>query len=226
MGDQGRWFKLWVSSPDDPDLDNLPIEGYGRWAKFGAYLKEHGTNGVVSLSPPCRILQAKFQVESFEAVMTCIRQFPNCAVAPATNPGVSFTIEWKNWQKYQGDHSTDRVRAWRHQNRTNETPKKRGEENKKRVTPPPTESPATGIEFSVPKSILEALAKSPRLGAVPALLTPAFWRAEVRANEGVDFGAEVLKAEAWLTANPSRAPRKELARFLHTWLGRAQREEG
>ena len=56
-------------------------------------------------------------------------------------------------------------------------------------------------------------------------MTPAFWLAEVRANQGVDFSAEILKAEAWMVANPKRAARRDLSRFLHTWLGHAEREE-
>ncbi len=56
------------------------------------------------------------------------------------------------------------------------------------------------------------------------LQEPAWWQAQVRANgrRGIDFAAELLKAEAWLTTNPRRAPKHDHARFLHTWLGRAE----
>ena len=222
MGDQGRWFTLWVSAPDDPDLENLMIEDYGRWAKFGAYLKEHGTDGIVTLSSPCRILQAKFQVTSFEAVMACIARFPNCSVTSETNTSVTFKVEWKNWHKYQGDFSGDRVRRHREKQRQSVTPKKRREEKRIRreEIPPPTSPP---VIFHIPARIEEALKRSPRLGAVPRLQTPDFWQAQVRANGGVNFGDEVLRAEAWLAANPARAPKKDLTRFLHNWLARADR---
>ena len=47
---------------------------------------------------------------------------------------------------------------------------------------------------------------------------------ELRANPGVNLAAEVLKAEAWLTTNPKRAPKSDVPRFLHSWLSRADRE--
>lgn len=80
------------------------------------------------------------------------------------------------------------------------------------------------IAFQIPESIQQALARSPILGAVARLREPAWWQAQVRANgrRGIDFAAELLKAEAWLTTNPHRAPRKDHARFLHTWLARAE----
>ncbi len=78
------------------------------------------------------------------------------------------------------------------------------------------------IQFRVPTSISEALDRAPRLGADRRIRTPAYWQALVRAHGGVDYGHEVLKAEAWIVANPARAPRKNLARFLATWIGRAE----
>lgn len=79
--------------------------------------------------------------------------------------------------------------------------------------------------FRIPDSVVQALNRAPRLGSAPRLRDPAFWQAELRANPGVNLAAEVLKAEAWLTANQHRAPRKDLARFLHNWLVRAERDE-
>ena len=74
----------------------------------------------------------------------------------------------------------------------------------------------------IPPHILDALNRAPLLSQVPRLRVPAFWQASVRATNGhVRYAEEVLKAEAWLTANPTRAPKKDLARFLHNWLTRA-----
>ena len=94
-----------------------------------------------------------------------------------------------------------------------------GEEAACATTPTPSR-----IAFQIPESIQQALARSPILGAVARLREPAWWQAQVRANgrRGIDFAAELLKAEAWLTTNPHRAPRKDHARFLHTWLARAE----
>ena len=84
-------------------------------------------------------------------------------------------------------------------------------------------SPPHRVQFQVPVSVSAALDRAPTLGAVPRLRLPDYWQAEVRANPGVAYADEILKAEAWLKANPARAPRKDFPRFLHTWLGRAER---
>ena len=89
---------------------------------------------------------------------------------------------------------------------------------------PSTPTPP-GIEFKVNDDIQAALKHAPTLGAVSRLWSVEFWRAEVRANGELDLPAEILKAEAWIVANPRKAPRKDLVRFFHNWLARADREE-
>lgn len=84
--------------------------------------------------------------------------------------------------------------------------------------------PAAAPEFKIPSSITDALNRAPALGKAPRLRDPAWWQAQIRANPGVDLAAELLKAEAWMRSNPSRAPKSEPARFLHSWLRRADRE--
>lgn len=84
-------------------------------------------------------------------------------------------------------------------------------------------APTNGIVFHIPASVSEALRRAPVLGQVARFGDPSWWQAQLRANPGVDLGAEVLKAEAWMQSNPSRAPRKAFERFLHTWLARADR---
>jgi hypothetical protein len=46
----------------------------------------------------------------------------------------------------------------------------------------------------------------------------AVWKA---AYPRVDIDGELRKAAAWIIANPRRAPRKDLRRFLTSWLSRA-----
>jgi hypothetical protein len=89
----------------------------------------------------------------------------------------------------------------------------------------PRSAPSPNGWHKLPDSIAAALGRAPRLGAEPTLRRPAWWQAEVRANPGVNYAAEVLKAEAWIIANPTKAPRRNLSRFLHAWLGRAERPE-
>ena len=100
-----------------------------------------------------------------------------------------------------------------------------GEANRDRP-PEAAASAPRRIVFHVPASVTAALDRAPILGAVDRLRRPEFWQAEVRANPGVPYADEILKAEAWLSANPSRAPRKDFPRFVHTWLGRADRNGG
>lgn len=83
-------------------------------------------------------------------------------------------------------------------------------------------SPALTNGFHIPNSVAAALSRAPRLGGDRRITSAAYWLAEVRANQGVDFTAEVLKAEAWMTANPKRAARSDLPRFLHNWLAKAK----
>lgn len=89
----------------------------------------------------------------------------------------------------------------------------------------PTRTPNTNGQPPLrPFKVPVALDRTVILGADRRLRNGDWWRAEVRANSGVDFAAEILKAEAWLVANPKR-PRKDLSRFLHNWLARAERRE-
>lgn len=81
---------------------------------------------------------------------------------------------------------------------------------------------ATASSFKIPDAVARALDRAPRLGSIKALRNPAFWQAQVRACPGVDFPDEVLKAEAWMAANPQRAARRDYSRFLHNWLVRAK----
>jgi uncharacterized phage protein (TIGR02220 family) len=131
MADNGRWFKLWCSCASDPSLDNLPIADFGRWAKLGAIIKEQGTDGVLIISEPARLLCAALQVASFSELISCIQTFPNVTVTSVTNANVTSKIEYYNWWKYQGDFSGDRVKRHRAKMRESVTAKKRGEEKRR-----------------------------------------------------------------------------------------------
>lgn len=130
MADNGRWFKLWCASINDPDLANLDIADFGRWAKFGAYLKEHGTEGSVSLTEPSKMICAMLQLPTLKDVVSCLQKVKNVTVSSETNTNVSYFIKYENWHKYQGDFSTNRVKKFRAEKRKNETPKKRREEKR------------------------------------------------------------------------------------------------
>lgn len=145
MADQGRWWKLWCSALSDPDLENLSLEDWARYCRFGAYVKEHGNNGVVMLSEPGTAVRNLFRLSSLTDVINTIRKFPNFTVTGETIAIVTVS----NWQKYQGDNSADRTRAWRQR----VTPKKRREEIKKRTTPLPPTATASGGEVEAPDEL-------------------------------------------------------------------------
>lgn len=142
MADQGVWFKLHCSALDDPSLDNLSVADFGRWGKFGAFVKRHGTGGSITLSPPARSLCALFQVADFAALEAVLQRFPHVTMRRAdlgVSLETSLTVSFDNWLKYQGDFSSPRVRRFREMKRSKRRgEEKRGEEKKKRVSSPPS----------------------------------------------------------------------------------------
>jgi hypothetical protein len=81
MADQGRWFKLWCSAATDPSLANLSLEDFARWCLFGLYLKEHGTDGMITVTPPARGLCERLRVQTYPAMLDVLRRFPNTILA-------------------------------------------------------------------------------------------------------------------------------------------------
>lgn len=79
--------------------------------------------------------------------------------------------------------------------------------------------------FALWPEITQTLDGCPTLGSVLPLRDAQWWLAELDANPLVDLVGQLRKAEAWIRSNPSRAPRKHIARFLHAWFARAEREE-
>jgi uncharacterized phage protein (TIGR02220 family) len=125
---------LWASAISDPDLRNLPLVDFGRWCRFGVFLKLHGSAGQITLRSPGIALQELFEVPTFEDAIKVLQKFPNCIVTSVTDSSVTYLVAWKNWQKYQGDYSNDRVAKHREKTRHRVTPKKRREEKPKAET--------------------------------------------------------------------------------------------
>jgi hypothetical protein len=236
MADQGIWFKLHCSALDDPDLDNLEIGNFGRWAKLGAFIKRHGTAGTIHLAPPARALCAALQVPDFEALMKVIERFPHVTVRrddSSVSLVTSVSVTFDNWLKYQGDFSSPRVSKFRQMKRS----KRRGEEKKTRreKEPLPVTPPAEGLATVLEKAkitaglwteIVGALDRSRFLGAVPRLRDPLWWGAQLAAyGERIDAARIVAEAEAYLVRTPAkRAQYRDLARFLGNWMAREAKE--
>jgi hypothetical protein len=76
------------------------------------------------------------------------------------------------------------------------------------------------VIFRIPDPITEVLDRLPRFGTVRRLRTSAFWQGMLRAYP-LDFAGELKKAAAWIEANPRRAPKRDVPRFLHRWFAKA-----
>lgn len=215
MGDQQRWFKLWASAPGDSDIQALAPGLRWAWVAFGVHTKVHGTRGRVVVRRTDAVLAASMGV-TVEDLFGTIFALPHMVCEEGKNGHGELTVTWQNWVKYQEDSTqAERQRASRAKRRGEE---KRREEKRK----PPTVPPVTDSTKPIPESIQAALVQTRLLNATKRLWEPAYWQSHIRATNGsVEYAQEILKAEAWLTANPSRAPKKDLARFLGNWLTRA-----
>jgi hypothetical protein len=213
VADQKRWFKVWTSILLDPAMNSLELADVGRWVRLGALAAAVGDRGQLTFPAGGAGLLTTLSVPDLEAAKCALQRLPHVVFEEGNRVNGTFTVTFKNWRKYQEDSTVaKRVADLRSKRRGEE---RRGEEKREPPTVPPLEAP--------PANILKALDQARLLGAVPRLRTMIFWRATIRAtnNGQVDYAKEILKAEAWLTANPTRAPRKDLARFLSNWLERA-----
>lgn len=142
---------------------------------------------------------------------------------------------WKDHQKV--DHPTDsRLPEPPHEpsrefasvrggsDRKDQGSDRRGSEGASLFATPPESSTNGHVVFKIPAPIAAALDRCPKLGEVSVIRQPSYWQAEIRANPGVQFAGELLKAEAYLKAHPEKHYKK-LGGFLHGWLGRADREQ-
>ena len=219
MADQARWFKLWITAPADDDLQRLSPALRWAWAAFGCYTKVHGTRGAVRVSPGNVVLAAEMGV-TVEALIPTLRMLPHVDVRETENRHGELAVTWHNWTKYQEDSTqAERQKASR--------AKKRGDErrsDKKRLAPlrPPASAEPNG--FHIHTSILEALDACPAFRGVARLRSASYWQAQLEAYN-TDFPTELRNAQAWVAANPTRAPHKDMPRFLSNWFKRAHREE-
>jgi hypothetical protein len=216
MADQGRWFKLWCSALTDDDLGNLDISDFGRWAKLGAHVKEHGSDGALRLAAPCRHLCELLQLPDYDALIACIDRLPGVQIGDPSHV-TNTTVTFANWRKYQCDRSAFRMR--RH--RLRDGIKKRGEEKRreeKRDPPNPPVSDGFEIFWSLcpkkrEKPTAQAAFKVARkkadldtiLRALRADIASQDWKAE--GGKFIPYPAKWLKRERWADEHGSPANR-------------------
>jgi hypothetical protein len=132
MADQGKWFKLWLTSVTDPDLEDLTLENWARWARLGVFIKGHGDEGQIEIKDPARALQHLLRVQCFSEVLHVVSSLPGYEIEEIKSETanetvnetvaiVSYKIKCRNWSKYQGDLSTSRVKRHRLRETVNET---------------------------------------------------------------------------------------------------------
>lgn len=128
MADQGVFWKLWCSALEDPDLDNLDIADFGRWAKLGAYMKKHGNDGNIVIRRPAKSLLCMLQLPDFDAFLAFLKRISHVHVTCESESAhvTNAIVTYENWKNYQGDMSRERMRRLR----ANVTIKKRGEEKR------------------------------------------------------------------------------------------------
>jgi hypothetical protein len=204
MADNGRWFKLWCSSVHDPDLSNLSIADFGRWAKLGAYIKEHGNGGEIILSPPAITVTAMLQLQTLQDVISCFQNIKNVTVTPVTNANVTCTIKYENWYKYQGDFSGDRVKKFRDKKRESVTPKKRREEKRREDSNAPTEISVDAVVFDGKFMKVTSTIHSELINVYDSALCMS----------------EYPKADLWMFNNPNKR-RKRIGQFMANWMENA-----
>jgi len=216
MAEQGRWFKLWVTAPSDPDLGSLSLEDFGRWCILGTYIKTHGTDGKVEVPIPCPPLQNLLRVCDSEQLVNVLKKMPNCDVHEkqnsVTDASVTLSVEWRNWSKYQRDNSLERVRKFRKVKRS----KKRREESKSKKRKESSEAELTEptqLHESPPTKLVELAFQSERLTITveqDAKLAGVY--------PHVDRQQAYREAELWLVAKDTT--RKNHFAFARNWLAK------
>lgn len=228
MSDQGIWYKLWCSALDDPDLDNLPIADFGRWAKFGAFVKKHGTGGVIELSAPARALCAVLQVENFAALCAALARLPNISLAVTGVTGA--TVTFRNWQYFQGDNSIERVRKFRERVTANVTDKKRREEKRREEKRTSTNTLAAAADKSArwQPDLDPVRVYLNEIQAPDVFFNPAYWLRIDQWLGGRDSGVAYFRElTAYLAHQQSknghgRGVHKDLLAGFRNWLAKSK----
>lgn len=160
MADQGKWWKLWCSSLSDDELENLSIHEWFAWARFGAHLKAHGKDGKITLRSPATAVVNLLRVPNFDEVVSMLKRFPNfivetpvCVTVPDGKDERTVLVKVKNWNKYQGDWSRDRVRK----HRLTVTAKVTAQEEKRREVEEKRKEEITPKQLSAPNGAVSEL---------------------------------------------------------------------
>lgn len=117
--------------------DLEPIQ-WARFVRLLVWVKAQGEDGKIMAIPPAKMFCRILWVDDYLALVTCLKMMPGLTVLPVTTENVtSYLVKFKNWRKYQGDISRERVRKFRSKNKQNDSVTSnglRGEEKRRDVT--------------------------------------------------------------------------------------------
>jgi hypothetical protein len=83
VGDNHRWFKLWITAPQDDELTALPPELRWAWAVLGCHTKVHGTHGIVTVSASNAGLAAAMGLPSVHLLFDTLFILPGIYIGTA-----------------------------------------------------------------------------------------------------------------------------------------------
>jgi len=148
MSDQMKWFKLWTSAPDDPDIRALEPALRWAWIAAACYTACHGKSGVLKLPLNGLAALAGYMGVDPASVTLTLRKLPNLRVEIVTR---NVTVTWNNWKRFQQDTTAaERMRRYR---------ERRGEENttanheKRGPSPPPSHAGPPSSNTEMPSGL-------------------------------------------------------------------------
>lgn len=223
-----RAFRLWVgmlTQADDSgrlvaDLDQLRVEVFAYHprvtsAHVTGALSEIASAGLVRVYTASGVQYADFPSWSDHQRIS----HPQPSKIPAfTESSLNGPEPSGAFMEPSGTFHSDRIKDRIGRDQGSEG--KGGESEGNHGTPSP-ERAGAALPWVLASEISTALAKT-RFTALSE--DRAFWQSHFRSCNGLAFAAEVLKADAWCASNPTRAPKRNLRRFLHSWFTRAAEE--
>lgn len=211
MSDQGKWAKLWTTVLADPELENLELHQWARWVRLLIFIKAHGTDGKLMITEPCRSLQNTLRMSSFEELVALLLVLPSYTLKDATTESLQtashialqdaqirlkrYMLTVKNWNKYQGDFSVERVRKHRAKHSVTGSVTSNGESNGLRREEKRRD--VTSTSFSSQEPLPSPSARS----GPSAPLAPVRGLTKVVADDMPEFNHEDFVKAGWISSD-------------------------
>ena len=151
---------MWCSILTDDKILQLSPADRWRFVALGAYIKEHGTNGIIEIHPQNPALAMIFGVEPTE-VLNVLKHLPNVHIDVQLRRGNcdndTITVTFRNWYKYQVDATVyERVKRLRYKRRGEE---RREEESRKEIKDGGQKQERAALQAQISKFIAKLMQK-------------------------------------------------------------------